>query len=115
MRSHTRRAALRGFAEEAAAQLADDTAAGAEVPFELVEEGARRRTPLYCYRPLVDEFLRERVGALTRLPAHPQAVRVLAEHAGRLPAYLNALALKPSPDPQVALHAFLGRVFAEQT
>jgi hypothetical protein len=115
MRSHTLHAALRAFAEEAAAQLADDTAHGAEVPFELVEEGAKRRTPLYCYRPLVDEFLREREGALVRLPGHAPAVRALAEHADRLPAYLKALAVKPSPDPQVSLHAFLGRLFAEQT
>src|SRR4051794_11202902 len=115
MRSHTLHAALRAFAEEAAAQLADDTAHGAEVPFELVEEGARRRTPLYCYRPLVDEFLREREGALARLPAHDGAIRALAEHADRLPAYLQALARRPSAEPQAALQAFLGRLFAEQT
>src|SRR3954471_9451080 len=127
MGSDTLHAALRAFGEEAAAQLSDDTAHGAEVPFELVEEGgrrrpplyfyrpfgrvgegARRRTPLYCSRPHVDEFLREREGALVRLPAHPPAVRALAEHADRLPASLKALALKPSPDPQVSLHAFLG-------
>src|SRR3954447_2552463 len=115
MRSDTLHAALRAFAEEAAAQLADDTAHGAEVPFELAEEGGRRRTPLYCYRPLVDEFLRAREGALARLPSHAPAVRALAEHADRLPGYLKALALKPSGDPQVALHAFLGRLFADQT
>src|SRR3954470_11096768 len=115
MRSHTLHAALRAFAEEAAAQLADDAAAGAEVPFELVEEGGRRRTPLYCYRPLVDEFLREREGALARLPAHAPALRALAEHTDRLPAYLKALARKPSAEPVAALEAFLGRLFAEQT
>jgi hypothetical protein len=115
MRSHTLHAALRAFAEEAAGQLADDTAAGAEVPFELVEEGARRRTPLYCYRPLVDAFLHEREDALARLPSHAPAVRALADHADRLPAYLKALARKPSGDPHVTLQAFLGRLFAEQT
>src|SRR3954469_19333500 len=118
MRSDTLHAALRAFAEEAAAQLSDDTAHGAEVPFELEESGPptrRRRTPLYCYRPLVDEFLRERDGALARLPAHAPAVRALAEHADRLPAYLKALASKASPDPQGSLHAFLGRLFADQT
>src|SRR3954470_2903398 len=117
MRSHTLHAALRAFAEEAAGQLAEDTAAGAEVPFELAESGppSRRRTPLYCYRPLVDEFLREREGALARLPSHAPALRALGEHADRLPAYLKALARKPSGEPVAALEAFLGRLFAEQT
>ena len=115
MRSHTLHAALKAFVEEAGGQLCEDTAHGAEIPFELVEEGPRARTPLYCYRPLVDEFLRERQSGLARLPAHAPAVRALAGHAERLPAYLKALARRPSPDPQVALHAFLARVFAEQS
>src|SRR3712207_7257514 len=38
MRSDTLHAALRAFVEEAAGALADETAHGAEVPFELVED-----------------------------------------------------------------------------
>ena len=62
--------ALAAFAEEAAWQLADETSAGAEVPFEVVEaEGRRRReTPLYCYRPLTARFIDDRLGLLGRLP-----------------------------------------------
>jgi hypothetical protein len=100
---------VRAFVEEAAGQLADDTAHGAEVPFELVEEGSRRRTPLYCYRPLVDEFLRERSGALARLPSHAPALRALGEHADRLARYAQP------PDPSHALQTFLSRVFADQS
>ena len=111
-------AALRAFAEEAAGLLAGETAQGAEVPFELAEARAsvrRARTPLYCYRPLVGEFLRTRASALERLPAHPAAAGALADHADRLPRYLSALGERPSGGPPAALQAFLGRVFAEQT
>jgi hypothetical protein len=115
MRSHTLHAAVRAFAEEAAGLLAGDTAQGAEVPFELVEEGAGRRTPLYCYRPLVGEFVRERGPALERLPSHSHAVAALGDHADRLPRYLAALGDRPGGGPTTALQAFLGAVFGEQT
>jgi hypothetical protein len=116
MRSDTLHAALRAFAEEAAGLLAADTAQGAEVPFELVEEGARgARTPLYCYRPLVGEFVRARGGALELLPAHRAAARVLGDHADRLARYLSAVGERPSGGATAALQAFLSRVFAEQT
>ena len=63
-----------------------ETADGAEVPFELVEERGVRRTALYCYRPLVDEFLRERFGALARLDGHAPAARALAPRTTAPPA-----------------------------
>lgn len=118
MRSHTLHAALRRYVEEAAWTLAAETAEGAEVPFELVEERGARRTALYCYRPLVDEFLRERLGALARLDAHGPALRALAQSDG-LPRYLKAHNERvPSDQPgraRATLSVFLGRVFAEQT
>jgi len=115
MRSHTLHAAMRAFAEDAAGLLAGDTASGAEVPFELVEEGAGRRTPLYCYRPLVGEFVRDRATALERLPSHSGAVAALGDHADRLPRYLAALGDRPGGGPTTALQALLGAVFGEQT
>ena len=42
---------LASFVEEAAWQLAEEVSGGAEVPFELAEQG-RSSAPLYCYRPL---------------------------------------------------------------
>ena len=42
---------LAAFVEEAAWQLAEEVSGGAEVPFELIEQG-RASAPLYCYRPL---------------------------------------------------------------
>src|SRR3954464_10496254 len=63
---------LAAFVEEAAWQLAEEVAAGAEVPFELIEQG-RASAPLYCYRPLTDRFIAEHLGMLERLPSYPAA------------------------------------------
>ena len=83
MRHRHLHAALAAFAEEAAWQLASVVADGVEVPFEVVDErGHRRDTPLYCYRPLTDRFVTERVGVLTRLPAYPAAAQALAHEDG---------------------------------
>jgi hypothetical protein len=118
VRSHTLHAALRRYVEEVAWTLAAETADGAEVPFELVEERGARRTALYCYRPLVDEFLRERVGALARLDAHTPALRALGQSDG-LARYLKAHNERVAADQggraRATLSVFLGRVFAEQT
>jgi hypothetical protein len=119
VKSHTLNAALRAYVEQAADRLAEDTALGAEVPFELVEEGGSRRTPLYCYRPLVDEFLRERLGVLGALDAHAPAVRALGAHADALGRYLAARGRRNLPDPdqraRAALPVLLERVFADTT
>ncbi|HEU4658736.1 MAG TPA: hypothetical protein VFR97_14495 [Capillimicrobium sp.] len=118
MRSHTLHAALRQYVEEVSFSLGSELADGAEIPFELVEERGARRTALYCYRPLVDEFLRERVGTLGRLDGHGPALRALAAHDG-VARYLKAHGERVAPDPGSRAHAalavFLGRVFAEQT
>ncbi|HEV2776867.1 MAG TPA: hypothetical protein VGV90_14840, partial [Solirubrobacteraceae bacterium] len=79
MRHRPLHAALSAFVDEAAWQLAEATAGGDEVPFEIVESrGARRDTPLYCYRPLTENFIRDRRGVLELLPSYPAAVRALA-------------------------------------
>jgi hypothetical protein len=118
VRSDTLHAALRRYVEEVSWTLAAETADGAEVPFELAEERGARRTALYCYRPLVDEFLRERVGALARLDAHTPAVRALAAQDGiarYLKAHHERVPSDASARAAAALEVFLGRVFAEQT
>ena len=76
MRNRLLHQTLKDFTEEAAWQLAAETARGAEVPFEVAEERGAR-TPLYCYRPLTDEFIRARVGQLGRLRAYAPAARAL--------------------------------------
>jgi hypothetical protein len=120
MRSRTLHAAMSEFAEQAAWQLAADAAEGAELPFELAEHATQRgRTPLYCYRPLTDEFIRGREDALHRLPAYAAAARAVEELDG-IDRYLRARGeRRPSDDPRerahLALRSFLDVVFAEAT
>lgn len=112
--------ALSAFAEEAAWLLAGETADGAEVPFEVVESrGSRRDTPLYCYRPLTDAFIRDRVGVFGRLPTYPAAARALAGLSG-IGDYLREQGEPRVPsDPReradAALRVFVSRVFSEAT
>lgn len=120
MRHHPLHAALSAFAEEAAWQLTSATEDGAEIPFELVEtRGARRDTPLYCYRPLTDTFIRERVGVLGRLPTYPAAAHALAAFDG-VGDYLRAqreprVPVDPRERADAALRVFISRVFSEAT
>jgi len=117
MRTRPLRAALQAFAEEAAWRLAADTAEGAEVPFEVVEEG-RRDAPLYCYRPLVGAFVAHRAGVLAALPSYLPAAHQLAA-CGGVTAYLEARGERAPGTPRdradAALLAFLARVFGEET
>ena len=109
---------LAAFVEEAAWQLAEEVSGGAEVPFELVEQG-RASAPLYCYRPLTGRFLADRSSELAKLPSYPAAVQGLGGLPD-LPAYLQERGRRtPSPDPraqaEAALQAFLTAVWAEST
>jgi hypothetical protein len=117
MRTRQLRAALQAFAEEASWRLAADTAQGAEVPFEVVEQG-RRGAPLYCYRPLVATFIAQRAGVLAHLPSYAPAAQQLAAFGG-IDAYLKARGERASGTAReradAALLAFLGCVFGDQT
>ena len=109
---------LAAFVEEAAWQLAEEVSGGAEVPFELIEQG-RASAPLYCYRPLTGRFIADRAGALGRLPSYPAAVQGLTGLPD-LPAYLQARGRRtPGPDrrsqAEATLQCFLTAVWAEAT
>jgi len=112
--------ALGDFADECAWQLSEETDGGAEVPFEIVEaRAARRDTPLYCYRPLTETFIRDRVGVLERLPSYPAAARALAALEG-IDDYLRAQGEPRVPAQareraDLALCVFISRVFSEAT
>jgi hypothetical protein len=120
MRHRPLHAALSAFAEEAAWLLAGDTADGAEIPFEVVESrGSRRDTPLYCYRPLTDAFIRDRVGVFGRLPTYPAAARALTSLDG-IGDYLREqgeprIPTDPRERADAALRVFISRVFSEAT
>src|SRR3954470_12706609 len=107
---------LAAFVEEAAWQLAEEVSGGAEVPFELIEQG-RASAPLYCYRPRTGRFIAERIGVLARLASYPAAAQQLALLPD-LPAYLTARGRRvPGADlrqqADAALQAFLTAVWAD--
>jgi hypothetical protein len=107
---------LAAFVEEAAWQLAEEVSGGAEVPFELIEQG-RASAPLYCYRPLTGRFIADRIGVLARLGSYPAAAQQLATLPD-LPGYLTARGRRvPGADVRqqadAALQAFLTAVWAD--
>jgi hypothetical protein len=109
---------LAAFVEEAAWQLAEEVAAGAEVPFELIEQG-RASAPLYCYRPLTDRFIAEHLGMLERLPSYAAASHGLAA-LPNLSAYLSARGRRgPAGDRRAlgnaALETFITALWGDVT
>jgi hypothetical protein len=122
MRSLQLQSALTDYMEVAAAHLHSEIAAGAEVPFELEQQSRRRRSngpALYCYRPLTENFIAERMAELERLPGYGELARLLADFDG-LGRYLASLgndaARAGGPArARAALQALLGEVFSEQT
>ena len=118
MHNRTLHQLLEAFTSQAAGQLEAETADGAEVPFELTEEPGGS-APLYCYRPLTGQFIRECVGRLTALPTYAPAARMLADADG-VERYLRGRAEPRVPEEpreraDAALRSFLGHVFAERS
>ncbi len=110
--------ALASFVEEAAWQLAAEVSGGAEVPFELIEQG-RSTAPLYCYRPLTGGFITERRTELMKLPSYPAARQGL-ELLGGLDDYLRLRGIRHVPADsrergEAAIQAFVVAVWADAT
>ena len=122
MRSLQLQTALTDYLQAASESLGADLTAGAEIPFELEQQGARRRgggPALYCYRPLVEEFLAARHPALEALPAFAEAEHLLGAFDG-LERYLVGLGadiarLPRAARARMAIGSLLGEVFAEQS
>ena len=91
---------------------------GAEIPFE-VAESPGARSVLYRYRPLSDEFVRERFPELRALPAFPEALAALSRIEG-VSGYLRVMGTSYVPASErdraeAALERFLGRVWEESS
>ena len=122
MRSLQLQAALTEHVEAVAAQLHEEIASGAEVSFELEQQGRSRASSgvaLFCYRPLTAQFIQERLATLERLPSYAEAARLLAEFDG-LDRYLVSAGVECVRMPararvEAAIAELLGDVFAEQT
>ena len=108
--------------EEVSECLGAELDAGAEIPFELEQQRARRGSAgpsLYCYRPLTAEFIAERQSSLEALPAFEEASRLLGIYDG-LERYLvnvgaDITRLTPRARLRAAIGALLGEVFGEQS
>jgi hypothetical protein len=110
---------LEAFTVEASGRLASETARGAEMPFEVVEERGVGRVPLYCYRPLTGAFIQARFALLTELASYRPAVDTLSSCAA-LDVYLEErghvrLPADTGTQARSALAEFLDSVFAERS
>lgn len=120
MRDRGLHSILEAFTADAAGQLSAETAHGAEIPFELVEAEHRAgRVPLYCYRPLTEDFIDERLGLLSALPTYAAAVRALTV-VERVAGYLvkrgeHRIPPEPRARAELALRTFLRAVFSERS
>ncbi len=116
MRNRMLHGLLEAFTEDAGLQLAAETANGAEVPFEVIEEPGSR-SPLYCYRPLTSGFIRSHMGVLDRLPSYVPAARALTAIDG-IDAYLRRRG-EPRVPPDgreradAVLRSFLSAVYSD--
>ncbi|MHB8235356.1 MAG: hypothetical protein ACYDHT_11955, partial [Solirubrobacteraceae bacterium] len=122
MRSRQLEASLTEFFGATSAYLRAEIASGAEVPFELGAQSARRGTagtPLYTYRALTGQFIAERDAALKRLDGHAEATRLL-EHFDGLDRYLasaggEAARAKGRARVRAAIKVLLDDVFDQQS
>ncbi|HEY7454661.1 MAG TPA: hypothetical protein VH683_08850 [Thermoleophilaceae bacterium] len=111
MRNRALHDALRNFALEAAALLTDELKAGAEVEFDVVEDGPGRGPALYRYEPRTDAFIEERWTQLRQLPAAEAACRELGAGAS---AWLRVNGLR-GEQAEPALQAMLERLYEDST
>jgi hypothetical protein len=111
MRNRALHDALRNFALEAAALLTDDLKAGAEVEFDVVDEGGGRGPALYRYEPRTGVFLTERWPRLRELPACAQACQELGAGAS---AWLRVNGMG-GEQAEPALQAMLERLYEDAT
>ncbi len=122
MRSLQLQAAVTDYLQAAAELLGGELAGGAEIGFELEQQGAKNRAggaALYCYRPLIEEFMAARRPALEALPAYGEVERLLGSFDG-LDRYLLGVGaeiarLSRTVRVRMAVGSLLGEVFAEQS
>lgn len=117
MRNRSLEQRLRAFAEESAYELSADAAEADDLPFEVVESPGARAS-LYCYRPLTEQFIHDRLPMLARLPSHAGAAAALSALAG-VDDYLHLQGEVRIPDApehraRAALRAFLAAMYRDR-
>ena len=113
MRNRVLHDALRDFALESASLLTDDLRDGAEVEFDVIEDGvAGRGAPaLYRYKPRIEAFIGERWERLRELPACAVAAGELGAGATM---WLRVNGLR-GEQAEPALRAMLERLYEDAT
>jgi hypothetical protein len=111
MRNRALHAALRDFALEAASLLTDELRDGAEIEFDVIDEGDQRGPALYRYRPRTAEFVATRWEVLRVRPACQRAAAELGVGAA-LWLRVNGLA---GEQAEPALRAMLERLYEDAT
>ena len=111
MRNRVLHDALRDFALEAAALLTDDVRDGAELEFDVVDQGDRRGPVLYRYAPRTGAFIEARWERLRELPACVAACTELGAGAA---TWLRVNGLR-GEQAEPALRAMLERLYEDAT
>jgi hypothetical protein len=111
MRNRALHDALRDFALEAASFLTEDLRGGAELEFEVLDEGGRGGPALYRYRPRTGEFIEDRWPGLRELPTCALAARELGTGAS---TWLRVSGM-PGERAEPALQAMLERLYEDAT
>ena len=111
MRNRELHDSLREFALEAASQLTTDVEAGAEIPYDVIEEPGSGSV-LYRYVPLTREFIAERWDVLRAAPAGAAAADALGTGAE---LYLRVRGEPYADDAEPALRAMLERLYEDAT
>ncbi len=111
MRNRMLHDALRDFALESASLLTDALRAGAEVEFDVLDEGAGRGPALYRYKPRIEGYISERWPLLRELPACERAADELGAGASM---WLRVNGLH-SEQAEPALQAMLIRLYEDAT
>ena len=109
---------LETFTVDSSSRLSLQSAEGAEMPFEVVEQRGGTAS-LYCYRPLTAEFIRSRRGELSSLESFEDAAALLTGLQST-DSYLQEHGEQRIPsDPrgraEAVLATFLTRVFADRS
>jgi hypothetical protein len=111
MRNRDLHDALRDFVLDAAAVLADDLRAGAEIEYEVDEQPAGSKTVLYRYTPLTGQCIDARWERIRALDSSARAGRALGSGAA---LYLRLQGV-PGVDSEPALRELLGRLYDDAT
>jgi hypothetical protein len=111
MRNRVLHDALREFALEAAGLLTEDQRSGAELEFDVEEDGGPRGPALYRYRPLTERFIAERWPRLRELRSSEPAAEALGAGAS---SWLRVNGLR-GEQAEPALQAMLERLYEDAT